>query len=81
MNRNYCVFKSVGKIYFAEISRKPQKLFIIEAPTIYINTAINIDLLAYDPCTVRGWWKLASPFFSNAGVGLKLDLSSSVRIF
>ena len=37
-------------------------------------------VFAYEPWTIRGWWKLASPFFSPEGTGLKCALSSSVRI-
>ena len=38
-------------------------------------------LLAYDPCTIMGWWKLASPLFRPEGTGLNCDRSSSVRTF
>ena len=38
-------------------------------------------LLAYDPCTIKGWWKLAWPFFKPDGTGLNWDNSSSVSAF
>ena len=40
---------------------------------------IRSYLLANDPCMVRGWWKLACPFFKPEGTGLKFFLSCSFR--
>ena len=39
---------------------------------------LTTHLLAYDTCTMSGWWKLAWPFLRPEGTGLNSSLSSSV---
>ena len=49
---------------------------------VVIMTAMHMEtthLLAYDPCTMSGWWKLACPILTWHGTGLNPSFSSSVN--